>query len=168
MTFSSIDELSSYYRWFGHKRGFTMMTKKVTKDKITGESIRFPLACGHQGKSQLKTSKSNPTIKTDCKAKLNAKLVETKWYVTSVIIDHNHDLSPNKGKYFKCNTNLNSSVKRKIIVNDISGIGLNQSYNSLVVEARGYENLPFIEKHCRNFTNKERHIRLSKEVLKHF
>jgi hypothetical protein len=66
--------------------------------------------------------------------------------VTSVIINHNYDLSPNKRRYFKCNTNLNSSMRRKIIVNDISRIGLSQSYNSLVVEARGYENLPFIEK----------------------
>jgi thermostable 8-oxoguanine DNA glycosylase len=80
--------------------------------------------------------------------------------VTSVIIDHNYDLSPNKGRYFKCNTNLNSIMRRKIIVNDISGIGLSQSYNSLVVEARGYENLSFIEKHYINFINKERHIRL--------
>jgi hypothetical protein len=55
---------------------------------------------------------------------------------------------------------LNPSVKRKIIVNDIAGIGLSQSYNSLVVEAGGYESLPFVEKDCRNFINKERHIRL--------
>jgi hypothetical protein len=58
--------------------------------------------------------------------------------VTSIIIDHNHDLSPNKGRYFKCNRNLNSSVRRKIIVNDISKIGLSQSYNSLAIEVGWY------------------------------
>jgi hypothetical protein len=78
-------------------------------------------------------------------------LFETKWYVTSVIIDHDHDLSPNKERYFKCNRILNTSVRRKIIVNDISGIGLSQSYNSLPVEAGVYENLPFIEKKLQKF-----------------
>jgi hypothetical protein len=31
-----------------------------------------------------------------CKAALNAKLVDTKWYVTRVTIGHNHELSPSK------------------------------------------------------------------------
>jgi hypothetical protein len=106
------------------------------------------------------TNKPQPTIKTYCKAKLNAKLVETKWYMTSTKIDHNHGLSPNKARYFKCNRNLNSNVRRKIVVNDISGIGLSQSFNSLAIEAGGYENLPFIKKYCRNFINKEINIRL--------
>ncbi|XP_059460161.1 protein FAR-RED IMPAIRED RESPONSE 1-like [Corylus avellana] len=160
MTFSSMEDLRSYYRRFGRKKGFGVVIKKVTRDKITGESTRVTLACGRQGKPQPKTSQPNPTVKTDCKAKLNAKFVEGQWYVTSVVIDHNHDLSPKTGRYFKCNRNLNSNVRRKIIINDMSGIKLSQSYNALAVEAGGYENLPFIEKDCRNFINKERRIRL--------
>jgi len=112
--------------------------KKVTRDKISRKEVRVTLACARQGKLAPKTSKPNPTTKTDCKAKLNAKLVEMKWNLTSIITDHNHDLSPGKARYFKCNRILNPSVKRKIIVNDIAGIGLSQSYNSLVVEAGGY------------------------------
>jgi hypothetical protein len=96
----------------------------VTRDKITRESIHasvcVTLACGCQGKSQPKTSKPNPSIRMVCKA----KLVETKWYMNSLIINYNHDLSPNKERYFKCNRILHTSVRRKIIVNDISEIGL--------------------------------------------
>jgi hypothetical protein len=160
MTFSSMEELFSYYRRYGRKSGFGVVIKKITEDKITGEMIHVTLACGRQSKPQCTTNKPQPTIKTYCKVKLNAKLVETKWYVTSTKIDHNHGLSPNKARYFKCNRNLNSNVRRKIVVNDISRIGLSQSFNSLAVEAGGYENLHFIEKDCRNFNNKERHIRL--------
>jgi hypothetical protein len=137
MTFSSMEELSSYYRRYGRKKGFGVIIKKITKDKTTGEMIRVTLACGRQGKPQPTTNMPQPTIKTDCKAKLNAKLIETKWYVTSVKIDHNHGLSPNKARYFKCNRKLNSKVRRQIVVNDISGIGLSQSFNSLAVEAGG-------------------------------
>ncbi|GLT69332.1 hypothetical protein SLA2020_414910 [Shorea laevis] len=74
--------------------------------------------------------------------------------------EHNHDLSPSKARYFKCNRILNPSVKRQIIVNDIAGIRPSQSYSSLAVEAGGYENLSFVEKDCRNFLNKARHLRL--------
>jgi hypothetical protein len=137
MTFDSIEELKSYYRRFGKQRGFGVVQKKVTRDKISRKEIRVTLACARQGKLALETSKPNPTTKTDCKAELNAKLVETKWYVTSVITDDNHDLSLGKARYFKCNRILNPSVKRKIIVNDIAGIGLSQSYNSLAVEVGG-------------------------------
>jgi hypothetical protein len=160
MTFDSIEELKSYYRHFGKQMGFGMVQKKVTGDKISKKEVRVTIACACQGKLAPKASKPNPTTKTDCKAKLNAKLVETKWYVTSVITDHNHDLSPGKVRYFKCNRMLNPSVKRKIIANDIAVIGLSKSYNSLAVEAGGYENLPFVEKDCQNFINKERHLQL--------
>jgi hypothetical protein len=161
MMFSSIDELFSYYMRFGRKNGFGVVQKKLTKDKITGENTRITLACERQGTSQPKTCKPNPSVRMECNAKLNAKFVEkTKLYVTSFTLDHNHALSPKKERYFKCNRILNTSVRRKIIVNDISGIGLSQSYNSLAVEAGGFENLPFIEKDFRNFINKERHIRL--------
>jgi hypothetical protein len=114
-----------------------VVQKKLTKDKITGENIRITFACERQGTSQPKTCKRNPSIRMECKAMLNAKFVETKLYVTSVTIDHNHTLSPNKERYFKCNRILNTSVRRKIIVNDISRIGLSQSYNSLSIEVGG-------------------------------
>ncbi|XP_062163039.1 protein FAR-RED IMPAIRED RESPONSE 1-like [Alnus glutinosa] len=160
MTFNSIEELKSYYRRFGKQRGFGVVQKKATRDKISRKEVRVTLACARQGKPAPKTSKPNPTTKTDCKAKLNAKFVETKWCVTSVTTDHNHDLSPGQARYFKCNRRLNPSVKRKIIVNDIAEIGLSQSCNSLAVEAGGYENLSFVEKDYRNFINKERYLRL--------
>jgi hypothetical protein len=126
MMFSSINELFSYSRRFGQKSGFGVVQKKLTKDKITGENIRITLAC-----------ERNPSVRIEYKAKLNTKFVETKLYVTSVTIEHNHALSPNKERYFKSNMILNTNMRRKIIVNDISRIGLSQSYNSLAVEVGG-------------------------------
>ncbi|XP_042958009.1 protein FAR1-RELATED SEQUENCE 5-like [Carya illinoinensis] len=37
---------------------------------------------------------------------------------------------------------------------------MNKSYGSLVVGAGGFENLPFLEKDCRNYIDKARHLRL--------
>jgi hypothetical protein len=66
-------------------------------------------------------SKPNTSTKTECKAGLNAKSVESKWCVTSVCIDHNHGLSLREARY------LDSTTKRKLEVNDRAGISLSSS-----------------------------------------
>ncbi|XP_052193847.1 protein FAR1-RELATED SEQUENCE 3-like [Diospyros lotus] len=40
-------------------------------------------------------------------------------------------------------------------VNDITRIPLHKSFNSTIVEAGGYENLTFVEKDCRNYTDQQ-------------
>ncbi|BBH00027.1 FAR1 Related Sequences transcription factor family [Prunus dulcis] len=45
-------------------------------------------------------------------------------------------------------------MKRKIEVNDRTGIKVNKNYTSMVVEAGGHENMAFMEKDCRNYINK--------------
>jgi hypothetical protein len=95
-----------------------------------------------------------------CKATLNAKLVDTKWYVTMVTIGHNHELSPGKARYFRCQKNLDRRTKRKLEIDDRAGIRMNKIYNSLAVEAGGYDNLAFGEKDCHNYIIKSKHLRL--------
>ncbi|WOK98442.1 protein FAR1-RELATED SEQUENCE 5 [Canna indica] len=41
--------------------------------------------------------------------------------------------------------------KRRLELNDYAGIPLNKNFHSLVVEAKGFQNLPFGEKDCRNY-----------------
>jgi hypothetical protein len=53
-------------------------------------------------------------------------------------------------------------VKRRLELNDISGIRVNKNFNSLIVEGGEYENLSFIERDCQNLLNKIRHLRLGK------
>ncbi|WOH10931.1 hypothetical protein DCAR_0830408 [Daucus carota subsp. sativus] len=45
-------------------------------------------------------------------------------------------------------------------MNDRAEIRLNKSYRSIVVEAGGLENVPFLQKDCRNFLNKVHRLRL--------
>ena len=110
-----------------------MVIKKATKND-SGRVIHITLACGRQGKPRTKLSNtfSKPctSTKTECKAKLNAKSVESKWLVTNVSIEHNHGLSPSKARYFKCYRNLDSITKRKLKVNDRAGIPLSKNFDS--------------------------------------
>ena len=55
---------------------------------------------------------------------------------------------------------MGSYAKRRLELNDYAGIPLNKSFHSLVVEAKGYDNLPFGETYCRNYIAKVRQLRL--------
>jgi hypothetical protein len=84
------------------------------------------------------------------------------WCLSNVVLQHNHDLSPGKTRFFRCNKNIDAAAKRRLKLNDIAGVRTNKNFNSLVVEKGGYENLPFGEKDCRNFIDKARELRLGK------
>ncbi|KAF5471059.1 hypothetical protein F2P56_011531 [Juglans regia] len=98
--------------------------------------------------------------KTECKAKINALRQDGVLRLTTVHNIHNHGLSPKKSRFFRCNREVSDAVKRVLDTNDLAGIRTNKSYGSLVVGMGGYENLPFLEKDCRNYIDKARHLRL--------
>jgi len=80
--------------------------------------------------------------------------------ISRVFLDHNHDLSPTKARYFRCNKRVGIQMKRRLELNDQAGINVSINFRSLVVEADGYENLTFGEKDCRNYIDKVRRLRL--------
>ncbi|XP_042939384.1 protein FAR1-RELATED SEQUENCE 5-like [Carya illinoinensis] len=162
MEFNSFDELLSYYKHYAKKNGFGVMTQR--SERSEDQSVRYvTLGCARGGKARnksLNVANPRPTRKTDCKARINALRVEGKMRLTTVYNTHNHGLSPKKSRFFRCNRDVSETVKRVLDTNDIAGIRLNKSYGSLVVGAGGFENLPFLEKDCRNYIHKARHLRL--------
>ncbi|KAF5466222.1 hypothetical protein F2P56_016169 [Juglans regia] len=140
------------------------MTKR--SEKAEDETIRYvTLACARGGKARNRTlnvAKPRPTGKTECKAKINALKVEGNVQLTTCHNIHNHGLSPQKSRFFRCNREVSEAVKRVLDTNALAGIRMNKSIGSLVVGAGGFENLPFLEKDCRNYMDKARHLRLGK------
>ncbi|KAF5447732.1 hypothetical protein F2P56_033259 [Juglans regia] len=114
------------------------------------ESVRYvTLACARGGKARNRTlivANSRPTGKTECKAKINALRQDGVLRLMIVHNIHNHDLSPKKSRFFRCNREINDAVKRVLDTNDLVGIRTNKSYGSLVVGTGGLENLLFLEK----------------------
>ncbi|KAF5458998.1 hypothetical protein F2P56_022990 [Juglans regia] len=163
MEFNSLEDLMNYYKEYGKKRGFGVMTKRSERGE--DETVRYvTLACARGGKARNRTinvANPRPTGKTECKAKINAlKVADGKFRLTTVHNLHNHGLSPKKSRFFQCNREVSESVKRVLDTNDLAGIRMNKSFGSLVVGAGGFENLPFLEKDCRNYIDKARHLRL--------
>ena len=58
---------------------------------------------------------------------------------------------------------MDSYVKRRLELNDKAGIRISKNYKSIVIEAGGFEKLPFGEKDCRNHVDKARRLRLGVE-----
>ncbi|KAG6664421.1 hypothetical protein CIPAW_02G091900 [Carya illinoinensis] len=129
-------------------------------------SIRYvTLGCACGGKARNRTTnvaRLRPTSKTECKAQINVMFKKGVLKVSSVNNSHNHGLSPQKSRFFRCNREVSESVKRVLDINDQAGIRMNKSFASLVQEAGGFEKLPFTEKDCRNYIDKARHLRLGK------
>jgi hypothetical protein len=160
MLFGSMEEVIDYYRNYAKQAEIQKKKKKYEN----GDVHYITLTCARGGKASVSSSnnicKPNKTSKTGCKATLNTTLVGTSWYVTNVNLGHNHDLSPGKARYFRCNKMLDPATKRKLDIDDRAGIRTNKIYNSLAVEAGGYENLTFGERECRNYIASSRRLRL--------
>ncbi|XP_035547427.1 protein FAR1-RELATED SEQUENCE 5-like [Juglans regia] len=164
MLFKSEEELFSYYKKYGKQCGFGVSTQSSKRFK-DGTLRYITLGCARGGKARNRTSnvaRPRPTSKTECKAKINATFVDGMLKVLSVHNEHNHGLSPQKSRFFRCNREVSESVKRVLDTNDQAGIRMNKSFASLVQGAGGYENLSFLEKDCRNYIDKARHIRVGK------
>ncbi|XP_042962325.1 protein FAR1-RELATED SEQUENCE 6-like [Carya illinoinensis] len=160
--FNSFEDLLSYYKGYGKRCGFGILTQKSERGE--DKSMRYvTLGCARGRKAQNKgfnVANPRPTGKTDCKAKINALKVEGKMLITTVHNEHNHDLSSQKSRFFRCNREVSEAVKRVMDTNDLADIQMNKSFGSLVVGATSFDNLPFLEKDCRNYIDKAQHLRL--------
>jgi len=78
------------------------------------------------------------------------------------MLKHNHQLSPDKARFFRCNKIINDAAKRRLELNFRVRILLSKNFNSLVVENWGFESLSFEERDCKNFINKARELWLGK------
>jgi hypothetical protein len=141
--------------------------KRTGKKGKDGSPKYITLTCIHQGKPKKgkgDCTKAVPKIiRTQCKARICETLcADGKWFLSYVVVEHNHCLSPEKSRFFRCYKNIDVVVKRRLELNDRAGIRLNKNFNYLVVEKGGYEQLTFGEKDCRNYIEKARELRLGK------
>ncbi|XP_024046630.1 protein FAR1-RELATED SEQUENCE 4-like [Citrus clementina] len=164
-----------FYKAYDKQEGFHV--KKLTSKKGSHGIIRYAtFACGCSGKSESKSTdvlKPKPIAKIGCDVRIGGCVNEDgKWIIRTLNLEHNHGLSPDKARYFPCNRNISASSRKHIEMNDCAGINIARNFNSIVVEAGGYENVSFIEKDCRNLVDKGRRLQLGEgdamTILKYF
>lgn len=162
MKFSSEGEVFDYYSNYARCIGFGI--RKISSKNGGDGKKYFTLACSRSRKYTSNSKnllKPNPITKTQCKARLNACMsLDGTVSVSSVVLGHDHEISPTKARYFRCNKKMGPYMKRRLEINDEADINVSRNFRSLAVEADGYENLAFGEEDCRNYIDKVRRLRL--------
>lgn len=103
-----------------------------TKNDLDGHQKYYSLACHRFGNRKSKGKNilhAKPSKKAGCKAKINV-VVSNKgsFVISNVHLEHNHQLSPTKARYLKCNRTIDLNVKKRLEVNDEAGISLNKNF----------------------------------------
>ncbi|XP_028125250.1 protein FAR-RED IMPAIRED RESPONSE 1-like [Camellia sinensis] len=86
--------------------------------------------------------------------------------LTTVVLEHTHDLVPSDSRHFAMNKRILTPVKRRLEINDEAGIRVARNFHSMVVEAGGFEALTFNERDARNHIEKARRLRPGVEDAK--
>ncbi|XP_028085358.1 protein FAR-RED IMPAIRED RESPONSE 1-like [Camellia sinensis] len=164
MYFTSKQEVYAFYAKYAKHLGFAIAyrTQNVTSD---GEVKYFGIECtrarNRRKKSEVNPLESSLSSKIDCKARVRASLQKDGRYkLTTVVLEHTHDLIPSDSRYFAINKRILTPVKRKLEVNDVSGIEVARNFHSMVVEAEGYKALTFDERDARNHIENARRLKL--------
>nr|GEU89642.1 protein FAR1-related sequence 6 [Tanacetum cinerariifolium] len=159
MKFETEEELQLYFQEYAYQVGFEIRRTSV---RTEGDKKYYGLACSKRGvhKPKSQSSRIRLSSKTGCMVKVNVIVnLNGKCIISCVSLEHNHVLSPKKSQFHRSHRKLDSYSKRILELNDHAGISLNKNFHSLVVEANGYENLPFGERDCRNYISKVRRLR---------
>ncbi|KAG6624393.1 hypothetical protein CIPAW_16G024000 [Carya illinoinensis] len=140
MTFSSEEEVRSYYMKYAKHKGFGV--RKRNSRQSEDERVRwFTLVCARQGTAKSQASnilKPRQTKRVGCKARVNAVLNEDGGYtLSSVILDHTHYCSPGKARHFRCFKKLDARVAKRLEINDEAGIRTSKTFQSVIVEVGG-------------------------------
>jgi hypothetical protein len=109
MIFETENDVQGYYKNYAKAKGFGV-TKRSSNRDDNGELKYLTLCCSRHGKTESKSRnmlKPNPTAGLGCKAKVNiVRGPDGKFHLSTVILDHNHTLSPHKSRLFRCNKRL--------------------------------------------------------------
>ncbi|XP_028068484.1 protein FAR-RED IMPAIRED RESPONSE 1-like [Camellia sinensis] len=164
MCFSSKQEVYTFYTKYAKHVGFSI----AYKTQVCGDDRElryFGIECSRLGKrtKKLEINPLKPSLSTKIDYKVRVRVTlqkDWRFMLTTVNLDHNHDLIPTDSCHFAMNKKILTLVKKRLEINDQVGIGVSKNYNSMVVEAGGYESLTFDERDARNNIDRARRMRL--------
>ncbi|XP_028126585.1 protein FAR-RED IMPAIRED RESPONSE 1-like [Camellia sinensis] len=164
MYFNSKQEAYSFYAKYAKHLGFAIAyrTQNIGQDgEVKYFGIECTRACKRTKRSEVHPFEPSLSSFIECKAKVRATLQKDgRFKLTTVVLEHTHDLIPTDSRHFAMNKRIVTPVKRRLEINDEAGIGVAKNFHSIVVEAGGYEALTFDERDTRNHIESMRRLRL--------
>ncbi|OWM87290.1 protein FAR1-RELATED SEQUENCE 6-like [Punica granatum] len=157
MVFNTEEEICDYFKRYAYQQGFGVR-KVSTKSDTDRQARYYSLACSRGGKN-LSTAKNyltaRPSIKTDCKAKINVIVSsDGGCTISRVFLEHNHALSPKNSKFQRSHWKRGNYSKRRLELNDRASVPLNKNLHSPVIGIAGYVNSLFGDKDSRQYVAK--------------
>lgn len=153
MHFNSEEDIINFYQKYAYDIGFGVSKHSQSKYK---EIRYYVLSCCRYGKSRSKAVLPFASKANQCPARLNVKVENEVHEITSLELEHNHDLSPGKSRHHRSNKKIDMSARRTIELNDDAGIRPCQTFSSVVHQAGGYENMTFGQSEARTYLRKHR------------
>ncbi|XP_057488847.1 protein FAR-RED IMPAIRED RESPONSE 1-like isoform X2 [Actinidia eriantha] len=147
MTFDTSEDAYLFYCRYAKKKGFSVC-RRTSRKGSDGKLKDITLSCSRAGKARVKTSnpvKPRPQSRMNCPAHIRVVNRDGKFNLNRVVLNHNHEQSPGKARYFKSNRVLDEHAKRKLELNDKAGIKMHKTYDLLQIEAGGHDKLPYLK-----------------------
>lgn len=142
MAFQTHEEVYHFYKEYGKHKGFGVMIKHSNK-RADGRCRRLVLCCCKGGKAPDEPSR--PSAKTDCRAKIIAKLwADGLLHLIEVDNGHNHPVCPAEVQHVRYGDKLMTGARKRRKHNHEEGVHPANAYPALVVG--GYENMAFGQK----------------------
>ncbi|CAL5330111.1 unnamed protein product [Camellia sinensis] len=164
MCFSSREEVYTFYGKYAKHVGFSI-AHRAQHFGDDGQLKNFAIECSRAGerkkRSEVNPLKPSLSTKIGCKARVRGSVQKDGRYkLTTVNLEHNHDLIPTDSHHFAMNKKILTPAKRRLEINDQVEIGVSSNFHSMVIEAGGYESLTFDKRDARNYIERGRRLRL--------
>ncbi|XP_074342171.1 protein FAR1-RELATED SEQUENCE 5-like [Apium graveolens] len=158
--FDTLDDAEAFYRNYGRKEGFEIITRNTHKRTNTNEPSYRLFICrkgGRVGATPLDFGKGKRVRevipRTNCGARMCVihKVKMDKWQISSGDLEHNHKLvSPEKVQFFQRSLNIDPMTRSLIELFNKSGIETGKVMKFLSETKGGVENLGFSNQDVRN------------------
>ncbi|KAL2931433.1 Protein FAR-RED IMPAIRED RESPONSE 1 [Bienertia sinuspersici] len=109
------------------------------------------LNCKYGGKKQ-----TNRSIVTECPVYVFGRMIDDKMVIRKCQLEHNHWLSPKDSRFMVNYRSIDDRTAGKITNNDQVGISIAKSYNTLLVETEGHENITYNQRDVRKVVHLNR------------
>ncbi|KAL2932665.1 Protein FAR1-RELATED SEQUENCE 5 [Bienertia sinuspersici] len=178
MCFVTGEEFAVFLHDYAYRKGFTFYTRttelmKEYKEMGVGRTaagLKDPmyhmmkvirLNCKYGGKKQ-----TNGSIVSGYPVYVFGHMIDDKMVIRKCQLEHNHFLSPKDSRFMVNYRSIDDPTVGKITNNDQDGISVAKSYNSLLAESGGHENITYNQRDVRNVVHlKRRKSRLEGDVV---
>jgi FAR1 DNA-binding domain len=128
MVFDSPEDAFQFYKQYSCKIGFGITRR--TSHNFYGIKYDVTFSCNKNRPTSRKKKeegfdcRSKGSIGTGCRAKivLRDRLLRGCWSIEEVILEHNHELTPDSVRLMRCHRDIPLFVKKQLEINELAGL----------------------------------------------